>query len=97
MTISTEFAVKQLSSFSITVTGDADIAAFKQLIQRGANLWPDAPPEIKEFADLVTTGQVQQNYRAQVGQLIPVKSVNGVLEQLYPVPPFPSTTTHHGV
>lgn len=40
-------------------------AAFRELVQRGANLWPDAPPEIKEFADLVTNGKVLQNYREQ--------------------------------
>lgn len=41
------------------------LAAFKQLVQRGANLWPDAPPEIKEFADLVTNGSILQDYRGQ--------------------------------
>lgn len=39
--------------------------SFQQLIQRGANLWPDAPPEIKEFADLVTNGEVLQDYKSQ--------------------------------
>lgn len=38
---------------------------FQKLIQRGANLWPDAPPGIKELADLVTNGQVLQNYWEQ--------------------------------
>lgn len=42
---------------------------FQELVQRGANLWPDAPPAIKEFADLVTTGKVQQDYRAQESKL----------------------------
>lgn len=41
------------------------IPAFKELIQRGANLWPDAPAEIKEFADLITNGQILQDYRSQ--------------------------------
>lgn len=35
---------------------------FKQLVQRAANLWPDAPAEIKAFADEVTVGHVQQPY-----------------------------------
>ncbi len=38
---------------------------FAELIQRGANLWPDAPPEIKELADLVTNGKVLQDYKGQ--------------------------------
>lgn len=38
---------------------------FKQLIQRGANLWPDAPAEIKEFADLITNGEILQDYKSQ--------------------------------
>jgi hypothetical protein len=39
--------------------------SFQELIQRGANLWPDAPPEIKEFADLITTGRILQDYHGQ--------------------------------
>jgi NTP pyrophosphatase (non-canonical NTP hydrolase) len=44
-----------------------DVSAFRELIQRGANLWPDAPPEIKAFADWVTTGKIMQDYHAQAG------------------------------
>ena len=41
-------------------------AAFRELVQRGANLWPDAPPYIKELADIITNnGVVQQDYYAQ--------------------------------
>lgn len=36
---------------------------FNELIHRGANLWPDAPPYIKELADNVTNGFPLQNYR----------------------------------
>lgn len=43
----------------------ADWKHFQELVQRGANLWPDAPPSIKEFADKVTIGHVQQNYQEQ--------------------------------
>lgn len=42
-----------------------DTAAFTELIQRGANLWPDAPATIKEFADKVTNGKVLQDYKSQ--------------------------------
>lgn len=44
--------------------------SFQELIQRGANLWPDAPPEIKEFADLVTNGQIMQDYKRQAANTI---------------------------
>jgi hypothetical protein len=43
----------------------ANYGAFQELIQRGANLWPDAPPAIKEFADLVTSGRVMPDYHKQ--------------------------------
>jgi hypothetical protein len=49
----------------IIVSSPQSISAFKELIQRGANLWPDAPAEIKEFADLITSGQILQDYRSQ--------------------------------
>lgn len=38
---------------------------FNALVQRGANMWPDASPDIKEFADLVTSNQVMQDYNTQ--------------------------------
>jgi len=38
---------------------------FQMLVQRGANLWPDAPPAMKRLADLVTSGKVMQDYDAQ--------------------------------
>lgn len=46
---------------------EKEIALFKELVQRGANLWPDAPPSIKEFADVITLGTVLQDYYAQAG------------------------------
>jgi hypothetical protein len=48
----------------ITIAGD-DVSNFKDLVQRGANLWPDAPASIKEFADKVTNGTVLQDYKSQ--------------------------------
>lgn len=54
----------------LAIYGDSR-EAFKELIQRGANLWPDAPPEIKELADLITSdGRVMQDY-AQQGNFKP--------------------------
>lgn len=39
-----------------------DYKMFQQLVQRATNLWPDAPAEVKRFADMVTVGKVQQEY-----------------------------------
>jgi hypothetical protein len=49
----------------IIFISDNSEQAFKELVQRGANLWPDAPPEIKSFADLITNGEVLQDYALQ--------------------------------
>lgn len=36
---------------------------FIELVQRATNLWPDAPPEIKAFADQITNnGVLMQDY-----------------------------------
>lgn len=40
----------------------ASVLDFKNLIQRGINLWPDASPTMKSIADIITIGTVQQNY-----------------------------------
>lgn len=47
---------------TIEVTGSEDWEHFQELVQRGSNLWPDAPPQIKRIADLVTSGKVMQDY-----------------------------------
>jgi hypothetical protein len=41
------------------------IPAFKQLVQRALNTWADAPPELKEFGDLLEHNQVLQDYYSQ--------------------------------
>ena len=41
---------------------DNSLAAFKELVQRGVNLWPDATAEIKHFADVVIEGKAHQDY-----------------------------------
>lgn len=46
--------------------GGAMLPAFKSLVQRAMNTWADAPPELKEFADLILDGKVQQDYHSQV-------------------------------
>lgn len=49
----------------ITIVGAADMKDFKEMVQRGTNLWPDASPRIKAFADLITNGRVLQDYDSQ--------------------------------
>lgn len=50
----------------IIIDTDQSLAAFKELVQRATNLWPDATPEIKEFADIITNdGWVMQDYSTQ--------------------------------
>jgi mannose/fructose/N-acetylgalactosamine-specific phosphotransferase system component IIB len=49
---------------SIAIDGE-DWEKFKELVQRGSNLWPDAPPSIKVFADQVTNNKVMQDYYKQ--------------------------------
>ena len=50
-------------SFVIIVDSVEDVEAFKQLVQRAAMTWTDAPVCIKEFADEITNGKHMQNYR----------------------------------
>lgn len=38
---------------------------FKTLVQRAMNTWPDAPAELKEFADLLLEGKILQDYKSQ--------------------------------
>ena len=52
---------------TVRITEKEDIEKFKELVQRATNLWPDAPPAIKEFADVVTSGNSLQDYYAQAG------------------------------
>jgi hypothetical protein len=42
-----------------------DFNSFKVLVNRGANLWPDAPVEVKELADILTQGRILQDYLSQ--------------------------------
>jgi len=49
----------------ISIIGDADVAAFKKLVQQGSNLEPNIGPAMKELADLVTVGKIQQPYRSR--------------------------------
>jgi len=46
----------------IHINNAEDYKNFQELIQRGANLWPDAPASIKRLADLITSGKIMQEY-----------------------------------
>lgn len=47
----------------VIVEGTEDCEAFKKLVQQGSCLEPNISPAMKELADLVTTGAIQQPYR----------------------------------
>ncbi len=52
-------------SCEISIVDDESITNFKDLVHRATNLWPDAPPEIKRFADLLIHGTELQDYDSQ--------------------------------
>lgn len=60
------------------VVGAADIAAFKELIQRGSNLAPNLPASMKELADLALLGRVLQDYKAQEQRENPVAKTSAI-------------------
>lgn len=49
----------------VIVVDPIDAEKFQELVQRATNLWPDAPPQIKEFADIITNGKILQDYYGQ--------------------------------
>jgi hypothetical protein len=63
---------------AVVLVDEESVPAFREMVQRATNLWPDAPPEIKEFADMVTVGHVQQKYEVQK-QLSP-RETEGVFD-----------------
>lgn len=42
-----------------------DLPAFKEMVARGLNVWPDAPPALKEFHDNLLHGYPLQDYYSQ--------------------------------
>lgn len=66
MSSTIEYHESKLTGFTqVLIFDEIGREYFKELVQRGANLWPDAPASIKEFADLVTSGSVLQDYKSQ--------------------------------
>lgn len=45
-------------------TGE-DWTHLQTVFQRACNLWPDAPPQVKAIADVITSGKVLQDYDSQ--------------------------------
>jgi hypothetical protein len=50
---------------NVFISGEESNKAFKELVFRATNLWPDAPPEVKIFADILQFGKSLQDYYAQ--------------------------------
>lgn len=62
MTIS----VIKLSTQSLTLVVPSEhLEEFKKMIRRAFNCWPDASPDLKEFADRVIHDKPLQDYWAQ--------------------------------
>jgi hypothetical protein len=49
----------------ITITNPDTLNDFTELVRRGINTWVDAPVLMKELADLITVGHIQQDYKNQ--------------------------------
>jgi len=47
---------------SVVADTAEDYKILQAIFQRAGNLWPDAPPAAKRIIDLVTNGQVMQDY-----------------------------------
>lgn len=47
---------------AITISGEKSLNHFKLLVNRAMNCWDNAPPELKEFADILEYGKPLQDY-----------------------------------
>lgn len=54
-------------SKTVVITTAESYKQFQDLIHKGASLCPDLPPNVKQFADMVTSGKVHQDYYSQDG------------------------------
>lgn len=82
------------NDFILFVESEESVAAFKELVHRGTNLWPDAPPEIKAFADRLTNADWMKEAGLTPGALQDYDSQNtSKLSNRcrhYKVEPFPA-------
>lgn len=51
--------------YTIQLRNVDSIEHFKLMVRRALNVWPDAPPEIKEFGDRLLEGKLLQDYQSQ--------------------------------
>lgn len=51
--------------YIITIAGAESEQAFKILVRRALNTWPDAHPDLKELGDMLDHGRVLQDYQVQ--------------------------------
>jgi hypothetical protein len=51
--------------YVITINGPESQDAFKELVRRALNCWPDAHPSLKEMGDMLDHGKILQDYYAQ--------------------------------
>lgn len=63
-TYTTSYPASSTPRMQIDLSGE-HIEMFKQLINRAMNTWDRAPAELKAFADMVTEGEVLQDYSTQ--------------------------------
>lgn len=63
--------IKDDSGFTVGMTVIMDshesFRLFAEMVQRATNLWPDASPEIKEFADQITNHKLLQEMGKERG------------------------------
>ena len=50
---------------TVIIDGEESLSQFRKIVQRGTNLWPDAHPDVKAFADIVTNDKILQDYEGQ--------------------------------
>lgn len=56
------------TAIHVFIEGTAEVNAFKDLIQRGAQTWADAPASMKTVADLITSKMQMQPYEKMSGE-----------------------------
>jgi len=59
--------VQDKDTISIFISGTQSRESFTELVQRATNLWPDATPEIKVFADRITNPMLLEHLSSEAG------------------------------
>ena len=58
---------KVITDPMVIIVYPGSIEEFRDVIQAGVNLNPNLSPGMKVAADLITSGEIQQDYYAQAG------------------------------